>query len=153
MLNTVFYKSPIGILKITSTDYRIQNIELVENMEDFDCSNFNYRVMENLDEYFEGKLRTFNIPLEFPQGTTFEKRVYDKLQHIRYGKTVSYKELAEMLGNPKAYRAVAAACAKNPLPLIIPCHRVICVNGKTGDYNLGGTKNKQYLLDMEKKFS
>ena len=109
--------------------------------------------MENLDEYFEGKLRTFNIPLEFPQGTTFEKRVYDKLQHIRYGKTVSYKELAEMLGNPKAYRTVAAACAKNPLPLIIPCHRVICANGKTGDYNLGGTKNKQYLLDMEKKFS
>ena len=153
MINEVFYSSPLGILKITSTDYKLQKIELVESSTMFDCSTFNYRVLDNLDEYFEGKLRTFNIPFEFPGTTTFEKRVYDKLQHVRYGKTVTYKELAAMLGEPKSYRAVANACAKNPLPLIIPCHRVVRSDGKVGDYNLGGSKNKQYLLDLEKKFS
>ena len=153
MLNEVFYKSPIGILKITSTDYRLKKIELAEDAIDFECSNFNYRIMENLDAYFTGKLKTFNIPFEFPGTTTFEKRVYDKLQHVRYGQTITYKELAEILGSPKSYRAVASACAKNPLPIIIPCHRVIRTDGTTGDYNLGGQKNKQFLLDMEKQYS
>lgn len=152
MINVAFYDSPLGILKITSTDYHLKSIELVEEATDFECSNFNYRIIENLDEYFNGKLKTFNIPFEFPGKTTFEKRVYDKLQHIRYGKTITYKELAELLGVPKSYRAVATACAKNPLPLIIPCHRVIRSDGTAGDYNIGGSKNKQYLINMEKEY-
>ena len=152
MINEVFYNSPIGILKITSTDYRLKKIEFVDDASSFECSNFNYRVIENLNEYFAGKLKTFNIPFEFPGGTTFEKRVYDKLQHVHYGKTITYKELAELLGSPKSYRAVASACAKNPLPIIIPCHRVVRSDGTCGEYSIGGAKNKQYLLDMEKKY-
>lgn len=151
MLNVAFYKSPIGILKITSSDYSLKKIELVKRMEDFDASPFNYRVIQNLEEYFLGKLNTFNIKIEFPGNSVFEKRVYDNLQHVLYGQTITYKQLAEKIGSPNAYRAVANACAKNPLPLIIPCHRVICSNGQVGNYNLGGMKNKKYLLDFEKK--
>ena len=151
MLSVAFYKSPIGILKITSSDYSLKKIELVKRMEDFEISPFNFRVIENLEEYFAGKLNTFNIKIEFPGDTVFEKRVYDKLQHVLYGQTISYKQLAENLGSPNAYRAVANACAKNPLPLIIPCHRVICSNGQLGNYSYGGAKKKKYLLDLEKK--
>ena len=82
MLNVAFYKSPIGILKITSSDYSLKKIELVKRMEDFDASPFNYRVIQNLEEYFLGKLNTFNIKIEFPGNSVFEKRVYDNLQHV-----------------------------------------------------------------------
>ena len=149
-INVVFYKSPIGILKISSSNYALKKIELVKERNDFECSEFNYRVMEQFDAYFEGKLHTFNIPFENPGKTDFQKRVYDELLNVRFGKTISYKELAAKAGSPDAARAVGTAMAKNPLPLVIPCHRVIKADGSIGSYSLGGKEAKRYLLDFEK---
>ena len=101
-----------------------------------------------LDEYFQGKRTTFSLPFKLT-GTPFQLAVWKELQNIPYGKTTSYKEIAQKINKPKAYRAVGMANNKNPLPVIIPCHRVIGSNGKLIGY-AGGLKLKNYLLELEK---
>lgn len=101
-----------------------------------------------LDEYFQGKRTTFSLPFKLT-GTPFQLTVWKELQNIPYGKTTSYKEIAQKMNKPKAYRAVGMANNKNPLPIIIPCHRVIGSNGKLIGY-AGGLKLKNYLLELEK---
>ena len=152
-INVIFYKSPIGILKIYSSNYALKKIELVKERNDFECSEFNYRVMDQLDAYFEGRLHTFNIPFENPGKTDLQKKIYDELLNVRFGKTISYKELAAKAGKPGASRAVGTAMANNPIPLIIPCHRVVKSDGTIGNYSLGGKDAKKYLLDFEKSHS
>lgn len=100
-----------------------------------------------LDEYFQGKRTTFSLPFKLT-GTLFQLAVWKELQNIPYGKTTSYKEIAQKIDKPKAYRAVGMANNKNPLPIIIPCHRVIGSNGKLIGY-AGGLKLKNYLLELE----
>ena len=155
-MKVAFFKSPIGVLKIFSSDIALHKIELVKERNDIECSTFNYRVVDQLEAYFDGRLHSFNIPLALNNCSDFQKKVYDELLKVRYGRTKSYKELAEMLGKPNAYRAVANALANNPVPIIIPCHRVIYANGKIGNYSFGGQNSKEiksYLLDFEKKHS
>ena len=101
-----------------------------------------------LDEYFQGKRTTFSLPFKLT-GTPFQLAVWKELQNIPYGKTTSYKEIAQKINKPKACRAVGMANNKNPLPIIIPCHRVIGSNGKLIGY-AGGLKSKNYLLELEK---
>ena len=101
-----------------------------------------------LDEYFQGKRTTFSLPFKLI-GTPFQLTVWKELQNIPYGKTTSYKEIAQKINKPKAYRAVGMANNKNPLPIIIPCHRVIGSNGKLIGY-AGGLNLKNYLLELEK---
>lgn len=101
-----------------------------------------------LDEYFQGKRTVFSLPFKLT-GTPFQLAVWKKLQNIPYGQTTSYKEIAQKINKPKAYRAVGMANNKNPLPIIIPCHRVIGSNGKLIGY-AGGLKLKNYLLELEK---
>ena len=101
-----------------------------------------------LDEYFQGKRTTFSLPFKLT-GTPFQLAVWKELQNIPYGKTTSYKEIAQKINKPKAYRAVGMANNKNPLPIIIPCHRVIGSNGKLIGY-AGGLTLKNYLLELEK---
>ena len=101
-----------------------------------------------LDEYFQGKRTTFSLPFKLI-GTPFQLAVWKELQNIPYGQTTSYKEIAQKINKPKAYRAVGMANNKNPLPIIIPCHRVIGSNGKLIGY-AGGLKLKNYLLELEK---
>ena len=101
-----------------------------------------------LDEYFQGKRTTFSLPFKLT-GTPFQLAVWKELQNIPYGKTTSYKEIAQKINKPKACRAVGLANNKNPLPIIIPCHRVIGSNGKLIGY-AGGLKLKNYLLELEK---
>lgn len=101
-----------------------------------------------LDEYFQGKRTTFSLPFKLT-GTPFQLAVWKELQNIPYGKTISYKEITQKINKPKAYRAVGMANNKNPLPIIIPCHRVIGSNGKLIGY-AGGLKLKNYLLELEK---
>lgn len=101
-----------------------------------------------LDEYFQGKRTTFSLPFKLT-GTPFQLAVWKELQNIPYGKTTSYKEIAQKINKPKACRAVGMANNKNPLPIIIPCHRVIGSNGKLIGY-AGGLKLKNYLLELEK---
>jgi O-6-methylguanine DNA methyltransferase len=99
--------------------------------------------------YFDGKLKRFDHPLDLRLGTAFQQKVWEKLLTIPYGKTRSYKWLAQAIKNPQASRAVGNANGKNPLSIIIPCHRVVKGNGELGGYT-GGVSIKQYLLKLEK---
>ena len=104
-------------------------------------------VIKQLDEYFDGSRQDFDLPLK-PQGTEFQRRVWQALQQIPYGETWSYGELAKYVGNPKASRAVGAANGINPIPVIIPCHRVIGSNGTLTGFG-GGLETKAFLLTLE----
>jgi len=104
-------------------------------------------VIFQLDAYFSGELQDFDLPLA-PVGTEFQQSVWDALTEIPYGETWSYGQLAKHIGKPKASRAVGAANGINPIPVIIPCHRVIGSNGKLTGFG-GGIKTKQFLLNLE----
>lgn len=105
--------------------------------------------MNSVVSYFEGQL--LNLPVEI-RGTDFQRRVWSAIRRIPYGETRTYNQVAEMVGKPTAYRAVANACGANPVPLIIPCHRVVRKDGSLGGYALG-LHRKKYLLDMERENS
>lgn len=106
------------------------------------------RAAEQLSEYFAGKRQAFELPLN-PQGTVFQKRVWQALTEIPYGETRSYKEIAEQVGAPKGFRAVGGANNKNPIGIVIPCHRVIGANGALVGYAYG-LSTKIRLLELEK---
>jgi O-6-methylguanine DNA methyltransferase len=95
-------------------------------------------------EYLSGKRREFDVDVSALQGTDFQKAVWREMTKIPYGQTRSYKQLAEAIGKPKAYRAVANACGKNPLPIIVPCHRTVASNG-IGGFSLGLDLKRQLL--------
>jgi methylated-DNA-[protein]-cysteine S-methyltransferase len=103
--------------------------------------------LRQLREYFAGKRTDFDLPLA-PAGTVFQRAVWRRLQEIPYGETISYGELAQRIGNPKASRAVGAANGQNPIPIVIPCHRVIGANGKLTGFG-GGLPTKEALLALE----
>ena len=104
-------------------------------------------VVRQLADYFAGRRREFDIPLA-PRGTEFQLAVWDELLRIPYGDTISYAELARRIGRPAAVRAVGAANGANPIPVIVPCHRVIGANGSLTGYG-GGIERKQFLLALE----
>jgi methylated-DNA-[protein]-cysteine S-methyltransferase len=108
------------------------------------------QAVKELEEYFLGKRKTFSVPLN-PKGTEFQMKVWKELGQIPYGETISYEELAKRIKNPKAVRAVGAANGKNPLWLIVPCHRVIGKNGSLTGY-AGGLSVKKKLLSLELRF-
>jgi len=105
------------------------------------------KVIAQLDEYFAGRRRDFDLPLA-PRGTEFQLAVWRELQRIAFGTTISYAELARRIGNPTAVRAVGAANGANPIPIVIPCHRVIGANGSLTGYG-GGLHIKRALLALE----
>lgn len=106
------------------------------------------QVIEQLNEYFAGKRKQFSIPLDLSAGTDFQQSVWRALGEIDYGRTISYAQLAQNIGKPTAFRACANANGKNPISLIIPCHRVIASSGKIGGYT-GGLAIKRTLLAIE----
>ena len=106
-------------------------------------------VMRQLRAYFDGRLKEFDVPLTL-EGTDFQRRVWTRLLAIPYGETISYAELAQRIGNPKAMRAVGLANGSNPIPIIIPCHRVIGSNGSLTGFG-GGLDTKKRLLALESK--
>lgn len=105
--------------------------------------------IKQLREYFAGKRKVFKLKLNF-EGTDFQKKVWNELRKIPYGELRSYKDIAEAVGNPKGCRAVGMANSKNPIPFIIPCHRVIGANGKLTGF-AHGIGNKEKLINMERK--
>jgi methylated-DNA-[protein]-cysteine S-methyltransferase len=107
------------------------------------------RAAQQLEAYFAGKLERFDLELA-PEGTAFQRAVWDALRGIPYGETISYGELARRVGKPNASRAVGAANGRNPLPIVIPCHRVIGANGSLTGYG-GGLEIKRALLDLERR--
>ncbi len=104
--------------------------------------------LEQLTAYFKGERQAFDLPLDISLGTDFQQCVWQQLQQIPHGETISYATLAQRVGNPKGFRAVAKANGKNPFSVIIPCHRVIASDGKLGGYT-GGLDKKTYLLTLE----
>ncbi len=106
------------------------------------------KIIKQLQEYFSGKRKKFNIPLDLSSGTLFQQKVWKTLLEIPYGKTESYKWVARQIRKPKATRAVGNANGKNPIPIIIPCHRVVSSDGGLGGYS-AGLHNKRKLLKLE----
>ncbi|MGI8532164.1 MAG: methylated-DNA--[protein]-cysteine S-methyltransferase [Geodermatophilaceae bacterium] len=105
-------------------------------------------VAAELDDYFSRRRRTFDLPLDWSLSTGFRRTVLSHLPEIFYGTTASYSAVAALAGNPKAVRAVGTACATNPLPVVVPCHRVVRADGAIGAYR-GGVRAKRTLLDLE----
>ncbi|EOM74448.1 methylated-DNA--[protein]-cysteine S-methyltransferase [Rhodococcus rhodnii] len=105
-------------------------------------------VRRELDEYFAGRRREFDVPLDFALSSRFRREVQQLLPTIRYGTTATYAQLAARIGSPRAARAVGSACATNPLPVVVPCHRVLRTDGSLGGY-LGGLDTKTALLRLE----
>lgn len=105
-------------------------------------------VAREIDEYFGHRRDEFDVPLDFRLSKGFRRQVLDRLREIRYGDTASYASVAAAAGNPKAVRAVGTACATNPLPVVVPCHRVVRSDGSVGGY-AGGPEAKQTLLTLE----
>ncbi|SNT69723.1 methylated-DNA--[protein]-cysteine S-methyltransferase [Psychrobacter sp. LV10R520-6] len=101
-----------------------------------------------INEYLNGERKDFDLPLDLSSGTDFQQRVWRELQTIPHGEAISYATLAQLVNNPKSYRAVANANGKNPFSIIVPCHRVISSDGKLGGYT-GGLDKKEYLLALE----
>lgn len=150
-----YYKSPIGVIEIISDPNTIISVKILENESVCPDSKEIPKVLNDcikqLEEYFSGKRKDFDLPLKL-NGTNFQKQVWESLQTIPYGKTISYKELALSCNNIKASRAVGSANGKNQHWIIIPCHRVINSNGKLGGY-AGGLWRKEWLLKLENKYS
>lgn len=152
----LFFKeipSPVGKLKLIANQKNLVAI-LWENESRPLFENAlqnNHPVLlkaeKELNEYFSNKRKKFTIPLE-PLGTDFQQRVWQALQEIPYGSTFSYKQIAEKIGNPKAVRAVGGAIGRNPLSIVIPCHRVIGSNGTLTGF-AGGLDKKTKLLQLE----
>jgi len=131
---------------------QIEKIQKFFNAEAIPAHNKYFECLQKeLDEYFEGKRVDFTVPLQLV-GTPFQQDVWKILMKIPFGETISYKEEAELLKNPKAVRAVGTANGKNMISILIPCHRIIQSNGSIGGY-AGGSDKKQTLLQLENNYS
>lgn len=146
---TIYYESPLGTLKITGDEEGISSIVFSEEPAETSLKSPKYflNCISQLNEYFNGARKKFNVKLN-PSGTEFQKNVWDTIDTVPFGKTKSYLEQSKLLGNTKAIRAVATANAKNPIMIIIPCHRIIGSDGSLTGY-AGGIGRKQWLLEHE----
>jgi O-6-methylguanine DNA methyltransferase len=145
-----FYRIEFGIIKIGYNDRAVTSIEMAEGVDVPDePSKLSDRVFDELGEYFAGIRKTFDIQYEF-HGTAFQEKVWHALAEIPYGETRSYEEIARVVGSPKACRAVGMANNKNPIWIIVPCHRVIGKDGSLVGYG-GGLEMKRRLLELEKR--
>jgi methylated-DNA-[protein]-cysteine S-methyltransferase len=152
MYSAFCYDTKLGRITIVENGEAITNVnfgEVVPAEAKVEETPLLEKAGRELKEYFEGERKTFDLPLA-PQGTEFLRKVWRALQDIPYGKTCTYKDIAESVGNPKACRAVGMANNRNPIPFIIPCHRVIGAGGKLVGY-AGGLEMKEELLKMEKE--
>lgn len=149
-----WFSSPIGELLLTARDGALTGLYMFDRDADvltsadwLEGGDALDAAREQLDAYFEGRLQRFDLPIK-PLGTPFQQKVWGELRQIPYGETISYAELARRVGSPSAYRAVGSANGRNPISIIIPCHRVISTAGTLGGYG-GGLDRKLWLLKHE----
>jgi methylated-DNA-[protein]-cysteine S-methyltransferase len=147
-LNTLYYPSPLSLLEIQATDKGVRSVNFVETKK-FDeiVNDYNQLTAKQLEEYFNKKRTEFDLPFDF-EGTDFQIRVWQALLKIPFGKTKSYMDIAKILGDTKAIRAVGTANGSNKIAIIVPCHRVIGSDGSLTGY-AGGLERKKWLLDFE----
>ena len=151
-----YLSTPICKLEVTGNSTHIESIDFLHNLTtkskiSKQSDTFPYPILEQLNEYFSGDRHIFDLAF-IPTGSPFQKKVWSSLRSIPYAKTVSYTEIALKIGRPESVRSVATAIGKNPLPILIPCHRVIGKNGTLNGYS-GGLEIKQFLLNHEKNNS
>lgn len=147
-METAFIKTPLGVAKIVGDDNGIAVISIVEESEVSATIPLVLReAVQQLQDYFQGNRNDFNFKIN-PNGTEFQQRVWQELLNIPFGKTMSYLDLSKKLGDVKAIRAVASANGKNPLWIVVPCHRVIGTDGSLTGY-AGGLWRKKWLLEHE----
>lgn len=151
-----YIDSPVGQLQLVAHDQALVAIKWdtedpkrlrLANLIEHQTHSILLKVEKQLDEYFRSQRQVFDVPLDLA-GTEFQQKVWRALQDIPYGQTRSYKEIAEQIGNVKAVRAVGAANGKNPISIIVPCHRVIGASGQLVGF-AGGLDYKQSLLQLE----
>ena len=165
----ITFQSPLGKLTLIASKKGLRYIfwsnppKSISSLKKNTKCSILQKTKKQLNEYFQGKRKRFSIPLDLYQGTTFQQKAWQTLQQIPYGKTISYQQQAEMTKCPKGYRAIGNANGKNPIPIIIPCHRVISkyspkklTNLKTKKIKVnlggftGGLTKKIFLLKLEK---
>ena len=147
-METCFIKLPLGMAKIIGDESGIAEISVLdEGTISIKTPKVLQECVSQLQDYFEGKRTEFDFKLN-PKGTEFQKKVWQELRNIPFGKTMSYLDLSKKLGDVKAIRAVASANGKNPLWIVIPCHRVIGTDGSLTGY-AGGLWRKKWLLEHE----
>jgi methylated-DNA-[protein]-cysteine S-methyltransferase len=140
--------SEIGLIEVGGTGSEIVSVEFVERYRPQPASNPVVREgVRQIDEYLQGQRRVFDLPLGL-HGTDFQRRVWRQLLNVSYGQTATYQEIADAIGNPLAVRAVGAANGRNPIPLIVPCHRIVGRDGHLVGYG-GGLWRKEWLLRHE----
>ena len=150
---SAYYKSPLGTIEIVGGRVSILALNFVEDMlpEDVELTFCVKECLKQVDEYFKRKRKEFFLNLQ-PRGTEFQKSVWRQLEKIPYGETASYSEIAGAIGKPTACRAVGSANGRNPIALIIPCHRVIGRDGNLTGYG-GGLWRKEWLLKHERGYN
>ena len=147
-METAFIESPLGITKIVGDANGIAEISVLnEGKKSPKIADSLKECVVQLQEYFRGERKEFDFKIN-PQGTEFQQKVWQELLNIPFGKTMSYLDLSKKLGDVKAIRAVASANGKNPLWIVVPCHRVIGTNGSLTGY-AGGLWRKKWLLEHE----
>ncbi len=147
-MEIAYIETPIGFAELKGDENGLSSVSVLNDKKPIGIiPEVLEEAVHEFQEYFEGKRKHFSIRLN-PDGTEFQKKVWNALTEIPYGKTVSYMELTKKLGDIKAIRAVAAANGKNPLWIVVPCHRVIGSNGDLTGY-AGGLHRKKWLLEHE----
>lgn len=152
-MNRAILNSPVGYLEIVENNDAIIKINYLEEhvLIEENKSYYLNKTIAQINEYFKGKRKQFDLKLK-PEGTDFQKEVWKEVLKIPFGETKSYQEIADTLGDPGAVRAVGNANGHNPIPILIPCHRVIGSDGKLTGYS-GGISRKEWLLKHELTFS
>ena len=151
-MDTCYIETPLGIAKIVGDQEGITHVSILDSSENTSDSipESLLECVTQLKAYFNNQLKSFNLKLN-PEGTDFQKKVWKQLEKIPFGKTISYLDLAKQLGDAKTIRAAASANGKNPLWIIVPCHRVIGTDGSLTGY-AGGLHHKQWLLNHESEY-
>ena len=143
--------SPVGILQLVSNEKHLLELNWQRAHRHLSTSNHTVAILtaaaDELSQFFSGARRNFSVPLQ-PHGTGFQLSVWSELQKVGWGETCTYREIAERLGKPKGFRAVGGAVGRNPIPIFIPCHRIVGANGALTGFS-GGLDNKQILLGCE----
>ncbi|MFT6791236.1 MAG: O-6-methylguanine DNA methyltransferase [Cellvibrionaceae bacterium] len=145
-----YLSSPVGILEIHANESSISQIFFVEEESPSNMlpNAVTKEAQRQLKAYFAGQIKVFDVPLQL-KGTVFQKNIWHYLQQIPFGQTMSYRDVGQIAGYPKASRAIGSAIGRNPISIIIPCHRVIGRDGTLTGYS-GGLERKAWLLEHEK---
>ena len=159
LIRSCIFESPIGKIRLQQNQGFLVNISFINKKLKTDIpladlylpeTNVLMETSKKLENYFSGRLQNFNVPLKI-KGTNFQLDAWSALLNIPYGETWSYFKQAQFINKPKAIRAIANANSKNPIPIVIPCHRVIGRDGSLKGFS-GGIEKKTYLIELEKKF-